>query len=800
MAFADIIDWKVAKTGFGVEFNLYNGTNTITAKVCAEPHFGPTYQPCMTMCSEVSQEMRVGEPRSKISDFMWSIQNVSLQHGVGTQAHDSASALFYNAYHWKGQTVTVKLLALDTDGTIQTHTIWVGYITDCRWSDAEVTFEAVAAPNWILDQVLPTSVITREAYPGAPDSSIGTPLPIVFGNYEYTYNDGQNDAWNRVAEKCGITGCGVDAEFLLPCVCTDTNEDDETAGPVFHVAGHALYDPPNANAADGAGSVYLWVPSLDQMAIVYTTSSSVAAGYAVTNAADGCYVSFKNDWSINLHYYPHEVDNDSTATDPENAIDKDLSTYATLDSGHDKLYLDLKRPADLGRIVAARVYALVSYDIDAGKGEVGRIGLAEEDSDDNHVQYWPSETGYTDWTGTGTLEWKIYAPPVGALLNYANDFPNFSQLRMQLLNEDGGHIHVYAFCLVLRYAALKHLYGNPLSGVHPGSPAYWRPRYRDNPLVPCDEFPDATGGDRVFVAVEGMADDGSGTYTGSANSLIQLPGDVIYYLLATAGCNVNTSLTPADVTNVRTGPPVVAFRLGEYTSYDQLISDICRQTAMGLCCRFSANMEMGLVFWGQSPADNAYGTTIPWSDVLHDREMSIGRTSMVDVRNAFYLQINRSYKDNKFSRLVMLDGATSDNGNGTDWYSTSGASYTSFQALLADSETAYKRREMHMKAGYLRRITYPSSGPNAGPLIVIDEYAAMLHEPRASFRCALPWKYYALQVGHMVQPHNTSWLAAGMGHPKGMSWETHYCWLERVTFSPDGWIEIEASQQEEFFD
>ena len=780
MAFADIIDWKVAKTGFGVEFDLCDGTDTVTAKVCTEPHFGPTYQPCLALSSDITQQLRFGDPTVDIKDFSWSIQNVRLQHVVGSEAHTSLAHLFAKGYTWHGQTVTIKLLALDTDGSILTSTKWTGKIVDGYWNDMEAHFDALATPYWHMGGVLPDETVTKTGHPDAPEASMGLPIPWVFGDFAYTYNASYNEAWNRIAEKCGLVGVADDAKHLIPCLCVERNEDDINNGPSLYVSDHALHTPPSGGTGvETVGTIYVQIPGHDQMAI--PTPGCVGE----INPAGGCIVTFENDVSLYMHFYPFEADDESTATDPENALDRDITTYATIDPTHSELRLDLKRPPDLGRILEAKVYALVAYDI--GGAEVGRMGFGEEDSDDNWVQWWPSITGYTDWTGTSPLEWVEYSMGIGALLNFANDIPNFPQIRIQLRNGDDGYIRVYATCLVLRYSSDKTITYREIVSRHTTNYgefgpvyAYWR-RPKSTEKIDPYQFPDATATKAVFVACKGKADDGSGTYTGAADALIETPTDVVYSLLAAAGCNCNTSLVPGNIATARTDVAALSLKarmqINKQTGYDRLIPELCKQSLLGLTCRFSANMEMGTVFWGSAANDNLYGTAIHFDDVLDERETAIGFTPMADVRNAFYFQVDYSHRDGKCIRSVMCDGTTSDDGDGVDDYGS--------KAALAASEAAYGRRELHMSCPYM----YTAFSE------IRDRYAAMLCEPRVTLRFSVPYKYHDLQAGHVVPIDSDSWVAAGYYYPGGDgTWTGHNFWVERVSISPDGYIEVEASE------
>ena len=115
---------------------------------------------------------------------------------------------------------------------------------------------------------------------------------------------------------------------------------------------------------------------------------------------------------------------------------------------------------------------------------------------------------------------------------------------------------------------------------------------------------------------------------------------------------------------------------------------------------------------------------------------------------------------------VTLIQEPASNGDGSDDYGS--------QAALATSETNYGRQDFSLKAKYL-------NGDLTG---IRNLYAAWMVEPHVTVRnVALPWKYYDLQIGHVVELDNDSWVAAGMKYP-GTT-------VTRLTFSDLGYIQVD---------
>jgi hypothetical protein len=788
MAFADVVTDKVGIKAFCLSFSLYNydTSDELSIQVSSNDQFGPTYQPILLSVSDVSFELGFGQPVTKISDLSFSIANTILQHGRDI-SHSSVSELFGKGYHWKGRTVLVKLGCLDTDGSVATQTIWSGTLTDGRCDGKAVHFEAVAEPALKMDRVLPPDTILKHTYAGAPAHSIGSPLPIVFGDCgTEPVDSGKSDQYNKDAEMVGLS----DLTRVVRCICVDQNIDTNV-GPTFMVSGHELKTFPVASS----GSVFIHLANLKQMGIIDSSR------YSLTNDANGGKIEFtyKNP-QFTAHIDTDGAYADTNIVSPENAHDKDAATYCTSD-GVDgfwtktRLSLVTPRPPDLGAIEWAKVYVLCSFNTSAAghEGEYVRRGL---------------------WN-VGTSAWQSYTdnfgvkadPPTSWLahtitgVTSVSDFPAEMAVKIEHIvpgasgTWTGAYLRIYEICLVVKYEPYADVFEEYRERKRGWWEGYkWVTFRRKVGQVEAERFPNITLGEKdIYAACQGMKDDGSGTVTGTANALIETPSSIVHQLVKSSDymdySDVQTS-APGSFTEARTDQAALSLKaamsINEHATYSQLLPELCRQSLLGLMVKPASTMPIGVVFWGSAAADNLYGTAIHFDDVLDGQETATGWTSAADIRNAFYIQCEYCPQTRTCEAMAMCDGTDSDDGLGTDDYAE--------KAKLATSITRHDRREFHLRADYLR-------------VNAIDEirnrYADMLYDNRVGLRFPVPWKYYDLMAGHVIEIDNDSWRGAGWYYPAKTNggegyWKydgvTRYFLVERVSFSDDGYMEIEASE------
>ena len=751
---------------FGIQFTLSDGVDDLVIWVARDDRFGPDYQPCVTVCSNLDFELAPVWGKSGIpdSDFSFTILNEPLMHARDT-AHTSAWDLISQGYTYQGQLVDVYIMALDAQGVASDAPRWRGYLVDAEFDGHTITFSAIATTSEALKEAVPEEVVSSDSYVEAPPGVLGVSKPIIYGDFLpelHACTSSENDAYKKVTELMGLTL----PLRVVPAICTDTNETEVDQPIEFLVANHELKTFPVSSSA----SVFYYEPTLGQLAVMDSDSFSTTNSGTATISLDRT-----PTFSVWIKAVEEDTTTNTTGNDWEYACQSDDTEYATLGSG-EKLSLICERPPDLGVVRDVKIFML---------GDVGGGGLPNGylylwDIDDASIFGGSTSIGVTGDYGTFS---PIHEHTLTAgTVTHVEDFPaNFS---ITVSSDDAAILVRYIVLVVYYTPHLIYGAGSPGSQGRtrgerpPGSGSrYWSARSRPRAeTIENDNFPDLTGDNVLFAACEGTADSVGGTYTNSANSLIDLPCTIAYHLLASYG-NTNVSNTaPGDIDDITTDQAGfdAALYLGPKETYGDILNRLCIQGAMAVGIRPSLNMYLNVVYWGSAASDNLYGTAIDFANVLADQDFVIGHTSRDEVRNAFFVHCDFDPRTNK--NLTVLDY---DSGDDAD--------------LLA-SENKYRRKEKVIVAPNL----LASAGDNCR-----DEYVEMLAGQRVVLRFATNWAYHDLQPGHVIEIDNDSWVAAGRLYPGATggtdgAWSaggtTRYFWVTRVSLADEGYMEIEASE------
>jgi hypothetical protein len=768
MAFATTILDKQAARGFGIVFDLYNAATADTITISCSPSraFQPTYQPSVLEVSQPTFELRFGKPMSKLSDFTWAMENGPCQAGAAI-SHERLSDLFANGYVAIGQ--TVKLRALVVNGsTTESAEVWRGHITDCKWDLDRVEFTAIHQVVRALETIIPATAVTKTAYPEAPNESIGAPLPIVLGDWSVDPADSGEDAtWNKKAELMGLAAL----DRLLPTLCTDTNISDKSTGPVFHLAGHASKSCPTSKSE----SVFFYVGDLQGHAVCDP------GGFTITNSGI-TKVAFGANPTIRVVMRPDGVEATSTALTPLNAFDKSMASYASINAvGANPLVVTLPRPPDLGYIKSVTVYAYLAYSSLSGAERL-EVGLW----DYSGAGAWYG--GHSSVATPAVLDFETHAV-TGVTLKHVDEFPDDLAIRIIVASYSSAVVNIGEVAMVVEFQPTFY------TGIDPtgAKASLWQPRLTPN-WSRSERFPDFTAtASLIFMSSTGIADT-AGMYTGSGTDLIERPCDMIMYLAsARAGLSPLTSGHGSFAT-ARTDIDAIGLTGRVYVDKQTVIGDLMSRLAEeSLCGMVLTATSLGLVFWGSAASDNLYAGG-PLAGPIDGNDLmacEIGQTSLDEIRNAVYAQCGYHANLKKCKHMAYCDKDGSDNGAGVADFPATGAVS---KASLAASEAAYGRKEFHLNCEHLRVAEISH---------IRDYYAAMLQEPRVTLRFTVPWAYYDLQVGHVIEVDDTSWQALGLKYPgttDGVAgyWShgavTRYFWVERVTYNENGTMEIEASE------
>lgn len=770
MSLADVIKLKSKTVAFGVKFRLKKDTNLYWVYATSTDEFAPEWQPILVGASKLSQELRIGDSFVNVSDFSFSVANAPIRTLADVTTHENFVDLLANGYTPYGQLVLVLLLVKDpADGSIYTETIWRGTCTGVEYDDREIAIDAVAEIMQKLTTLYPSATITKVDYANAPQSSIGAVVPTVFGDWQPAKAaPSESDTFNLKAEEAGLR----DLSRLVPTICTALPDSPDPRD--FTIASHLLKEMDTAYSHD------VWLYTHGQYAAVHGDDVSF------TNASDNAKASLDANSRL---IYPVKVDQllPSTWTDSGNACDDDLGTMAqALSTGESVLMLSIPTPPDLGVIESAVIRVFGDYYSPAPS--IVRVGLWDRDAGtwaNGGTEY----TDFQDSSSGGVYEHTI------SNIAYVSDFPSSMAIRIETLNWASDRwatakevvlVITYRGTVILRSAERSP--GERKYYDVRGTPRYYQKRWRPARTVKLrsDEYPfEDASKVTVFAACQGVQDTVLGTYTGTSYALLENPVSILWYLQAQA--NVPPIVSGrGKVTDVRADVESDGLKLAlvcdERKPLAEWIADICSQCLLGFVLSADGT-EAGYVYWRSPVSRNLYPNAIEWSEVL---DVKIGYTPIGEVFNAIYVQSNYDPRTGRCGRLCYCDGAGSDNGNGT-------ADYTENSKLQA-SEDAYGRHEFHLEAKYLRE----------GATVVRNGYADMLYERRVALRITLTMRYYDLRPGHVIEIDDASWTAAGVHYPGTTGgaagrWSyggtTRYFWVERVSWSDDGTMEIEATER-----
>jgi hypothetical protein len=764
--FAELVGNKTGDRAFGIAMQLYNySTSTAFAfSVTNSDRFSPEYDAILVECSQPTFECRFLGGANFPPDVSFKILDKRVQ---ASPAGDLClSDRFAAGFAWYGQELAISLLIWDEIAkAIRSQAIWVGVVTECNpTGDGEIDFVAMHKTKWLLDKPFPPDTITAHDYPNAGPGVLGMPVPYVWGdNRAIPTDDGASDAYNLFYESMGLG----DTRRVVPAYCWDRSIVG-TNGPEHVISGLQLKEI--ATAATQA--VFADVGS-DALAPLASTA------YIITNDASGGRVEIYREYKVAVPIRPDKAAAGDDTANTDYAFDGDLDTYCELGDSDYDFRANIPSPPDLGAISKIEVKMNCELPVTLGVGEYYEFGLY-----DIGAGAWLETPDHVTTDGN-----KTYT--VSATIYRVSDLPGELAIRAypQGINygTDPTHVLRIAECaLVVTYRCRQRLDSLPFE--LPAMPklerlGIWKPG------VPSDvREPDLT---KLFVSCKGEADDGSGTYTGTASALIERPSSIIHRLAVLAGVTAVTGTTHGSFATARTGQATdgltARISANKKTTYSKTIQGLADQSLSAVFTPPGSTAKLGIIYWNTAAATNLYGTAIRGEDVL---SFAAGWTPLDDVRNAIYINCEYDYRAKKCVKQAFADGADSDDGLGTDDYTA--------KATLAASETRCGRRELEMQADYLSV---------EGAHEVRNGYGAMLPAPRVGVNLVLPWKYYDVEAGHVLQMDNASFLDAsqhraykypGLTDSTAGYWShgaaTRYFWVERMAFDLNGFMEIETTE------
>jgi hypothetical protein len=509
---------------------------------------------------------------------------------------------------------------------------------------------------------VPPTVVDKVSYPDSPDGSLGLPIPIIYGAH---LAQGMRSPWtsaftNKSKQEDSGAGRGV-----VPLILVDAGIGASSVKVVAasHLCTKIL------DRANGMSPFMVGESLLNPIDTSGSVTETLGASESYLSIADENVVALAAAIPIDTRA------SESNALNPKRAMDPfDETSFATLDQNttHGILQLILPNLGNLGRIESVQYY--VAWSGDAGNGNNLRIqsrnpgvGFGTTTANWAATATTPAVQVGTwnaaDWTQNWDFGSGGTAHPWDLRLDFTGGTTNKAKIYWAVLvvkYRPSRSLVTPSGRTVLSYTVDRRKLPGPLS--NPFARPLWGPTYFDVPAQFRLEG-------QFYGNVKGYADDGSGTYTGSAGSLIERAPDVLRHFLVTyAGVSGGSIETGAGATgsfvdlrdSLRNAQPTdfkLAVHIGERMTAQQALQKIAEQAGVALYLdRFT---DKWLAFPWKLGAAFSYDYAVPW-DFMSDFRGD--ESSSVDVRHAIRVKYGFDHFKGTTLYEAFLNAAASGQG------------------------------------------------------------------------------------------------------------------------------------------
>lgn len=549
-----------------------------------------------------------------------------------------------------GARVTIFQLALWA-GTWESRQVWKGMVREPpQVSTAGLVVSAVDLTP--MQGLTPNVVISKANFPNAPDSSIGRSVPIAFGDFlEFEAANPREVSPQRF---------GMGTFRGIPGVCIDDGKDlTEKAGKWLHLCHGAKATSPNTGVAFHSPGHRDRTGFLNTYWTLTNTAGAPGTGSLESEL----------EWPLIYNYmpaFPMGIATLNTATNPENAWDRDYSTSVTMTTGSGQtkiLQATIPAVSPSGMLVNLAVVLWVISCSPANKINFGLWDVAGA----SYESVWANiGSGEAIWT-KGCL--------AGSELWDCSDY----QLRATIPENTTAVIR--AIMLQAQYrpstSPMPYRYRHPppalktFGGLDYGyDVAAYKRRVAAEGTEPSDI--------QVMAYASGLKDDGSGTYTGTPDALVEHSADQMHYLLGEfsdlASTDIAGSSDHGSFTTARTA-------LGTYHKLGALVVEKQPNNQMlhrlAIQSRsvpiWNADGKRGIIALTPAPSPNyRSGSTFKFyaDEHIEANTFKFGRTPLEQIVNQVYVDFDFDYGANEFRRTTFVSESDSDNGFGTRDQST----------------------------------------------------------------------------------------------------------------------------------
>lgn len=495
-------------------------------------------------------------------------------------------------WRWKGARVTLYLWDLSLTDYSKKLQEFRGRIDTVDVSEGGVDFTALQDRAALTTRVA-SVVVDKTNRPNATDSAVGACIPVQYGDHGSPPLRGVMAGLGFEDDLENIGG----GRGAVPLVLTDPGLG--AAAVRVEAASHQIVDLYNTS-----GTCRLFMAGDGYLAAVDSAASTITE----TLAAGGSYADITDDaLVVNFRVLPVDVRTgvgNNTATNPRRALDiTDETSYATLDqgAGANKLDVILPNPSPLGKIVGpVKLFVLFTGDaantqnlrcyvrsagVSSGVATAVSTSTAGAILSANYPAGWYSEA----WEfGVNEGGMTFGGAAVGDVISLCVDFAGAVA---------ANKAKIYAVGIIVPAKPNRDL-------VTPGDPKRTHIAVVDiqgraptkssshvfSTVVDSPGTPDIyTFAADFFATLKGQADDGGGTYTGSAGALIQRVPDIVRHVLQVyGGLSSGDLVTGAgqfgsfvdardSIRNASPADPVLAPYIVDKMTVQDVIKKVCEQ-------------------------------------------------------------------------------------------------------------------------------------------------------------------------------------------------------------------------------
>lgn len=513
--------------------------------------------------------------------------------------------------------------------------LWTGVVSSYAISERSLDLE-LQQDNRRQNVILPRRTITLEEFPDCPETNVGKPWPMLFGDFttaaaDVKHKNGVGYFYGEAGSAGGEILYGYRRNMFPAIIAQQT-----AAAKQAILAGHDLKQHGNP--------LYLWNGSrntyeLFPVAMTHNTGETDGVLYDLST------VGFSSDFPDSAVIYPFSIvqtsrpsghDTEGSPVWPERSYDDDPANWSLLVDEGDIIYYRFADPNGASIKVGTRIWMVMSLAFIEGS----QIQVIFQYSDDDGYtwQDFTVNPTYRDYSADGQVAYGVHTD---ATLTFT--ISSLTQFRLKVYKTvPDGAVRIYNVCCVIGY-----------------------------------------GNDEVNEALtfgQGRPDDGAGTVTGEAAKLIENPAHVVESIarddMGLDGDGIDTDAFD-DAAELLDGWKF-AFHLGDSRDSLALFDELGAQSKSTIVYDSQNRLKM-LAFDPDRPFPHADSATpdVPGElDIFDEEDYSSGGeftrhhivpetfevrpVNLNEIRNDFKLYYNNNYASGEYEGYLYIDHGDGD--------------------------------------------------------------------------------------------------------------------------------------------